>query len=669
MNKQNLLFRIIAFLTACFVFDSCIYEVEEGCNMTEDSAPFKNGFSLNFAVTLDNLGGTRSSTNDDLREYENYIDPEKFRVLFFDNKDQFLFESKSRWVKQLAPNENGEQWLVSVPMYPYGNDTEYNWDWDEIRKVMTTEEDGEGVSFKIAILANRPETEVYTDLETDPKYEGERGLATTFQNNGPAWKQKDTRFSDDPASIKKIIDLHHCQFDPIYRDKGAPTESNKKWATEKFGRIYQSFTGLEDNNIDKPLMGATSSWVDYGPGNDDKNNKRNEYPTSSGTNTRRYARKADKNYPIPMYGVQNFGKITNWIIGVPFNLSAYTNGNNGEQAGYNFKSIALLRSVVKLELVLPKKYTHNSSGQNISNGNDLNISYAALCYSNIFARCEPMDVWTPTDELWTQGHHDGEGNTIDDCEWFKLKSHGRLVKNDNNKVAVGDLLGGDEDMQNMYAYRRRLAWFYGAWAEKGWPFPGVTENNNGTGQSGLEYVKNLLDQDDDTPPRIFNPCIQRNLRVIVDKDNIYDYNDDYYHYVVYTGERNQIDPNHLYRIDRTDALAPTICYWLLIIDGYVYAFPITQYENNPQVKDLNSYANLKPGQDMPNSSEVSNHSSMAGYATNMVDYSGSVDNLPWPLLRNHHYTITVGGVATRANGTPEFTVSSKEQHSETLKAY
>ena len=701
--RYNRIFTRIAVLLLGGLFSaSCIYDHIDDEIPEEVESPFTNGYSLNVMLSLDNLGGTRAETPNMLREFENYIDPEKCRVLFFDYEEKFLFESKSRWIKQLAPGANGEQWMVSIPMYPYGNDVDENWEWDQIRKSLQEH------PFKIAILANRPALELYPDLEHDPQYEDRKESEyKTFDNSFPLWGVEDTRFGGIDGSenkdCKTIFSLHHTHHDPIYTDKGTPTQNNVKWNGDNF---YAPFMG------DGQSMGATSSWVDFGEAMDDNGDCETFKDSKNQDTKRRYAKRADKNYPIPMYGVQEFNKIENWIEGVPFNLSRLTTGTENEQGGYEYKSVSLLRSVVKLELIFPK-YFNNGNNEN----NKINLDLIQLGYPNIYARSEPMDVWTPTDQLWKAGHDVNE-----DCEWFTLKKYARLVEggrtnaftttgtleNNQGKVNNPTAQQTTNNTYNLYAYRRRLSWFYGAWLEKGWPFDGVRDTNTGDYTNGhtkgSDVVQAIVDQrrqSKDEPPRIFNPCIQRNNRVMCyrkdygKKDLFYTgFSDDanYYHVVVYMGERNSIDPSALYKIDATGGYSPTVCTWYVGLEhperrnggtGYTYywySFPIADYSAGNPVRDINggfdkndtttsSDPNRSPNKTFTYSpgNEPGNSDFLQSYADNMVTQPNT-DLIPWPLMRNHHYVIKIGAL-TRAPGAEDgfgFAVSSQVNYSETL---
>ena len=703
MSYYRILYRVASLLAGCLLFAACTKDPLEEVGV-ETESPFKDGYSLNLMLTLDHMGGTRAAdTPDVLREFENFIDPGKCRVLFFDHEEKFLFESKSRWVKQLSPGSDGVRWMVSIPMYPYGNDVKENWEWEQIRQALQDDK------FKIAILANRPTLEGYPDLESDPKYGENRGEVKNFQNAGPYWTREDTRgyverTGGDPNRIKTVFDLHHTQYDPIYRDKGFPTESGATWEYNlNLPNFYEFVMGKTEK--DQLSMSSTSSWVDFGEAMDDEGEyEKLTTSTGSSSNKRRYARRADVSYPIPMYGIQEFNKIENWVEGVPFNLSDLTEGTEHEQGHYAYKDIALLRSVVKLEFVFPRRF---------ADGREIEIDILQLAYPNVYARSEPMNVWKPTDQLWTEGHDESS-----DCEWFTLKKYARLVESNNGNVLQQGSLGGiyqgkidnpttDQrtyNLYNLYAYRRRLSWFYGAWLEKNWPFTGVRQYNNGTGQPDAAYVRTIVNERrnlGDEPPQIFNPCIQRNNRIMCfhqgtnHKHVRYDdFNDpNYHHFVVYTGERNSIDPSYLYQIDGLGGFMPTICYWHIGIkhpgrtntsdetkpntaEYYAYSFPITDYartdnrartvNTNFQQPDNNSngdnrYYTYKKG------AELKNSNAMIKYADAMVSETDT-DLLPWPLMRNHHYKIVIGSV-TRAGEEGNdfgFSVRSEVNYSESL---
>ena len=627
MRTYNVKYTLFAFLAACVALTSCIYDEYA---LEKDTPDFTEGYSLNLAVTLDNMGGTRADANP-LQSLENYIDPEKFRVLFFDSNDEFLFESKSRWIKELAPNNKGSQWLVSIPMYSYGNDASYDWKWDKIRTALTSG------PFKIAILANRPEREALPELE-DNRY----GDLKHFNNAGPFWNENNTVWG---ADTKKVFDLLHCQWDPIYENKGRPTANSGRdaWQGENFYAFIMG-TQVGEGNVTERTMSATSSWVDFGENLDDQNNKHGTY------SSRRYFKRLTKDYPIPMYGIQQFAKIENWVEGTPFNLSSLTEGTEGIQGTYAYKSIALLRSVVKLELLIPKRL---STGAVIEKSD---ISFIALRYCNIYARCEPMDVWTPTDQLWKDDH-----DVSTECEWFRIRQFGRIVRNGDPRGNITDADGQGQlyNAGSFKSFRERIAWFYGAWLDKDWSF----------GTLGQDIVRNTKTTTRLDYPRLFNPITQRNLTVMCDKVDYSDlYNDNYYHYVVYTGERNVNDPNKLYDLgsgaetSSTSSSDPTVGYWSVRIGNYIYQLPLTDYSQNNPVRN---HVSAILASSVTTALDEYNSPGITQYFTAMAKQTNT-DYLPWPLMRNHVYRITIGGISTRAGEEDELFVSSEEYHSDSI---
>ncbi|MCH5332099.1 MAG: hypothetical protein J1E33_06830, partial [Alistipes sp.] len=515
----NRLRYCILLLFASVAFVSCIYEdFDMECEYGVPAA-ITDGYSLALNVTLDKMGGVSATRADynPMEEVEDYVNPEKFRVLFFDSQYRFLFESKSRWVKLLSQDADKTSWFVSIPIFSYGNDVKYNWPWKQIREELTTTEkniDPQKDCFYIAILANRPTIECFPDL--DKTMNGTKN----FDNSGPHWFLENTAgYTGNNGDVKSVFDLHHCQWDPIY------TSKNTKDATHS--GYYEIVMGIDPkpetvDGIKKEfLMGATSCWVDHGPTMTDDGVK-----DGFGNRT---AIHPSKDYPIPMYGIQRFTKIPAdaWTKGTPFNLSVipHVENKNGAYKDYT-ANISLLRSVVKLELRIPRKYQQPK--------------YVGLTYSNIYARCEPMDVWTPTNDIWEKEHDK-------DCEWKTIMSHALMSQNySETGTSKGD-------------YWNRLWWFYGAWMETN-PATGNPWWNFNTDKSqGNGFNPNNRNHSDS--PKIFNPCIQRNQRVTCTNAMVED--DEYYHYVVYTGERNVNDPSDLAAINKQG----TTIYWYLSFDA------------------------------------------------------------------------------------------------------
>ena len=626
-NSKNI---ILPVLFAFMALASCIdedfllpssgkdYDIPEG---------IKEGYSINLIVTLDKMGGTRAASgNDPLEEIENYIDPEKFRVLVFDSLDKFLFESKSRWVKKVDPSNNDSEWLVSIPVFTYGNDTYetedgslLEWDWERIREALTKNK------FKIAILANRPELDYY------PKLSNIEIGAHWYDNRGPYWTPEDT-------GKKDVFDLHHCQYDPMYHGKSA-TDLNESEAS-KYSGLGIGFYDFIMDDWDKtvtdktpnyyamrPKMGATSSWAEqvnrkYLPDNVGA-------PSEMTSSDYSYAILPSYEYPIPMYGIQEFKPITNWTKGTPFHLSDLTDGDDSD---YEHKTISLLRSVVRLDLLIPK--SSFTKKPNI----------VGLWYPNIYSRCEPMDVWTPTDLIWETDHENA-------CEWQDIMAYGLTVSKYETKGGTTKKPTTTRNADSKLDFQNTISWFYGAWKDKEWPFL----NSNNDDLTPIE-IPNI------SYPRIFNPCVQRNKFVICsidsqDPDIRGDvtelYNDGYWHFVAYTGERNMIDTN---RIPLQGSQTSYTVTWMFkdVDRNQYFCIPIADY-SNPQSYARNSFGPYE-NTDWAGSSNLPKVSKDAARAatTQIINYANTlrdnvrkdqIEEMPWPLLRNHVYRITVTGPA------------------------
>lgn len=587
MTYKKLIYILFATLLPWSALTSCsdddfVLEQVTPPQSALDPEIFEQGLTLNMAITLDNMGG--SGEYNPMEDIENYIDPEKLRVMFFDSDDRFLFESKSRRVKKLGAATDHTEWLVSVPFYDSGNDVGENWDWKRIRTALTTD------SFKIAILANRPLVECYPDMTKVGN------AVKQFRNDGPYWTSKDT-------GVKRVFDLHHSQWDPIYTDKG-------KRADGSIEGYYEFIMGTDPTKTkyeERLLMSSTSCWVDHGANYDDQGTKWND---------KRIWIRPSQNYPIPMYGIQRFAPVTNWTEGTPFNLSDITQGGNKD---YDYKAISLLRSVVKLELLIPMSYPKPS--------------YVGMKYCNIYARCEPMDVWTPTDLIWKSDH-------ANDCEWRNITAYGAISR-------TGDPQGDTQttspssikDANSFQQYRERISWLYGAWLDKykdgtpRWSF-----GKFGTANVGAHNTKKL------PYPRVFNPLTQRNSDVVCrdasDMTSLYNtglHYTGYYHYVVYTGERNVNDPSDLFTLGTTtsqnggNGKAPTIS-WVFNLGNNP-----TLYYNLPIGPNCGSHSTTATNTNAIPANDVT-------YEYHKKVWANPFDEtiLPWPLVRNHVYRIVVG---------------------------
>lgn len=219
---------------------------------------------------------------------------------------------------------------------------------------------------------------------------------------------------------------------------------------------------------------------------------------------------------IPMYGVKDFDPIPDWQRGTTHNLE----GN-----------ISLIRALAKVEVYIKSDF-----------GEPRHVLMRGM---NRAARCEPMDVHTPTDEIWKDNHYTDDPNEL--CEWYRIFHHGPNYKISN--------------------YQDWLSWFYGSWKMPGthWKISGggvpykwdydkgfyVPNGTQGGWNKGNFDYKN--DADGYSPPRIFNPYLYKCdfcRFIYVDEtkpsseeglavaDNV-----TYYRYVLYVPEKNIDDPS------------------------------------------------------------------------------------------------------------------------------
>lgn len=575
-------------------FVSCTEDLIVPDEITPDDENYKDVYSLNFMVTLDNMGSgisTRGVANMNdpasIIRNENYIDPERFRILFFDESNMFLFESKNRWVKQVDANDAFSSWFVSVPFGAFGNDSygegkEY--DWDKIRTHLTSKK------FKIAVLANRPNQLLYPGF-TDSQLSLPDGV---FKNDGPNW-------GPDDSGKKSLLDLHHCQYDIIYADKGVHSDASAS---------YYDFV-MDNINSSQPTMGASIHWVNF----DDS-----DRVLLGGSTYMRDNIMPGSQHPIPMYGIQEFEPINPnlWVVGNSYDLSNLPTDVYPD-SDYDYRAISLLRSCVRIDLVIPKTIKNGAKPKLIS-----------LWYSNIYSRCEPIDTWTPTNKIWNEDHNQ--------CEWKSILAYGPVSSNSapGNGSTKAD-------------YQKRISWFFGAWKDMGWKF--MTRQNTSV---------SVVAETSTTPyPRIFNTCIQRN-KVIrcesADVSNLYD--DNCWHYVVYTGERNINDPNTLPTMTKNPYIETFVITW---DNSKYYCIPLLDYDNNNDPDAANIFGPHTDG-------------SMAGgnWPSAMNTYIGTLtsekgSNLPYPLLRNHVYRFKLKGTKAGEDGEPEnFTVESDVFHTNSI---
>lgn len=213
--------------------------------------------------------------------------------------------------------------------------------------------------------------------------------------------------------------------------------------------------------------------------------------------TDRQGKLPTKDYAIPMYGVQTFDPVKEEYLkmGQTYNLSSLNILNSGERDDYNHKKVYLLRSLAKVELLLPL---------------GAEPEHVYFRFMNRTNRCEPVDVYTPTNEIWDYV----------DNEITLLTTKGRFF--DKSIVKEYD------------TYRNALAWFYGAWTE--WKGDAAWNWND-----AATYEANPAEP----APRVFNTRINRSNYAHFIKDEVVTVPGfgQKQRYILYVPEKNVADPN------------------------------------------------------------------------------------------------------------------------------
>ena len=296
---------------------------------------------------------------------------------------------------------------------------------------------------------------------------------------------------------------------------------------------------------------------------------------------------------IPMYGIQKFNALGGyWQEGTVFGLSNF----NNVTPTYDYKLIPMLRSVAKVELRLPRK------------------SQSQSLYHHVFLRClnrkarsEPMDVSSPTDDIWVDQFSDEEHEGS--CEWYKIIAHVQA-----NGVFYNPETSGSDATE----YMQKLAWYYGSWSA------------DGSTLGGISMLPQKSDGND--YPHILNPMIDRSdfaQFIYTGSEGMYD------RYVIYVPEKFVDDPSNVGPQTRNMSKEkPKVCHiefrggndsYTNLDDDWCYRIYFTKNGFDPEFK--------------PDLSDTSNSSNPTWENT----YEQREENLRnhWPIMRNHVYSFTV----------------------------
>ena len=306
---------------------------------------------------------------------------------------------------------------------------------------------------------------------------------------------------------------------------------------------------------------------------------------------------------IPMYGIQSYNQLGSvWQEGTLFNLSNYNHISTSQNDGYTHKEISMLRSVAKVELKLPRNF---------------NAHNVYLRSMNRRSRNEPMDVSTPTDQIW----RDDDIQTLiaqhpTYCEWSQLNING-----------ISPFYGAADNL----SYQQKLAWYYGSWAEEG--------------KLGAIIVPTtpLIKYDRETSgyPRIINPRIERSdftkFYYTGVAEGIYD------RYILYVPEKFVDDPNEAGRLESI----PKVCHIEFRRgkdddeQGLGSADPAVNIDDNNCYRiyftDNGFYnkGNGYPTFDKPEGSDTYDN------WENSYEKDPEILRHHWPIMRNHVYSFIV----------------------------
>lgn len=357
-----------------------------------------------------------------------------------------------------------------------------------------------------------------------------------------------------------------------------------------------------------------------------------------------------KDYPIPMYGIQDFDAIGEyWEPGVLFNLSQF---NNAQKEGYSYRNISLLRSLSRVEVKLlksafPKKPSH-----------------VFLRSTNRSARITPVDFFTPTDIIWNGFNPSNisdikrlqnyiaagnlnEQHIIENTPGIKgeienIMQYGPIYIGSNNNQ-------GQSDKQMMEEYRKTTAWPFGIWEKQwGWDWNrGTTleyfdtyqvgQTRAHTGQTVPEY------------PRILHTRISRSDYVRMTE--VEDPN--YYHYIIYIPEKNITDADNPGNI----ADRPKIAHIEIRFNG---GMPDKGNDEDNLVDNFDDNGAYRLYFTEGGRANLGSFNFTGRDSWDAYEYDWDIAKQHWPIMRNHEYIFTVTGSPTNY-GNVDLQVSAPDQ--------
>lgn len=378
-----------------------------------------------------------------------------------------------------------------------------------------------------------------------------------------------------------------------------------------------------------------------------------------------------KEYPIPMYGIQDFDPIGEyWQPGQLFNLSMF---NNAVKEGYNYRSVSLLRSLARVEVLVNK------------NSFSRQPSHVFLRSLNRSARITPVDFFTPTDVIWNgydrtsksdqarlQHYIDAdnfaEQDILTNCagvdtEIDRIMQFGPIyIGRDSNNQEPNSGLSAEQKMDE---YRSTTAWPFGIWEQQwGW-------NWNRAG-SGEEVSGNQVRWFDTYKPgdvRTYHgqvvPDYPHILHTRISRSDYARFHyageeNGYYKYVIYVPEKNITDADNPGNIaDRPKVIHVELRFNAGLLNNDPEENQVENFDDNGAFRLY-----FTPGGRSSKYDSKLNGRSFGRLDWDNYEYDWESICDHWPIMRNHIYRFTVDGGGPKYNDhNVTFTVEAPDKRS------
>lgn len=251
--KRQIIPSLFIAIASAFMLTGCVYDYLEmdlnGSETSYDEPSLVFDFNLTPFEGNNSSSGMTGTVLDHGEEWENYIDPSKFRVIFCDSLGNYLFEVNHRYISIISKNNQwsgtNDVYRVTIPQKSLYSADRTQANNDAIKEAI------EKKGFKIAVLANWP-----TVMEGRPTIDPE----TNDEIVASETESTDLNFEWDPTHMKPnshISYLSHCMPDYIY---GVTTVDDKGVIVEPYTHLPYHPDGINDQ---KGQMGIFKSWVGY----------------------------------------------------------------------------------------------------------------------------------------------------------------------------------------------------------------------------------------------------------------------------------------------------------------------------------------------------------------------------------------------------------------------